>query len=128
MVGAVGGRGRTPLALAVEAAFREPELVGYSSQTFECRQGLLALNRACDASFPGSRMCAGEDIARTSPVPAGLSGSAWVLLDILQPVRAFIDEDGLIDGSCGIKDPDHVPTDPNDIVIIPNVFPVACCR
>jgi hypothetical protein len=53
-------------------------LVGFSTATFTGSAGLLAFSLACQADFPGSRVCTSLDIAESTALPTALTGLAWV--------------------------------------------------
>ena len=66
-------------ASADEAARTTHELVGFTTATFTCDQGVLGFTLACQAEFGSdTRMCNSVEVMRTVNVPAGLSGTAWV--------------------------------------------------
>ena len=63
------------------------ELVGFTSDTFQGDQGVLGFTLACQAEFPGSRMCDTQEIFKTVNVPPGLVGDAWVN-PVLRPLAS----------------------------------------
>lgn len=54
------------------------QLAGFTSTLHLGDTGVLGLTLACQAEFPGSRMCTSEEVMETTSVPATLSGEAWV--------------------------------------------------
>ena len=61
------------------------ELVGFTSATFTGGQGVLGFTLACQAELGSdARMCNSVEVMRTTNVPVGLLGSAWVH-PVLQP-------------------------------------------
>jgi hypothetical protein len=56
-----------------------PQLIGLTTETFTGDEGLLGFTAACQAQYPGTRLCTSQEVIRTTTIPAGLSGSAWVL-------------------------------------------------
>lgn len=72
----------------------DAELVGFSSERFTGgRTGVLGYTRACQADFPGSRMCTSEEVLRTVNVPSLPVTKAWVLPSF-QPIAPT--SDGLV--------------------------------
>ena len=66
-------------ASADEASRTTHELVGFTTATFTCDQGVLGFTLACRAQFGSdTRMCNSVEVMRTVNVPSGLSGRAWV--------------------------------------------------
>jgi len=62
-------------ASADEGAMTTHELVGFTTATFTCPQGVLAYTLACQAEFGSdTRMCNSVEVIRTVNVPSGLSG------------------------------------------------------
>ena len=76
--GAQGEQGPQGEPGPAPARFR---LVGFSTASFDGGEGLLGFARACEAEFPGSRMCNTTEVAESTNVPDGLTGPAWVNLD-----------------------------------------------
>ena len=70
--------------------------VGVTSTTSTGGVGIGALNNACDATFPGSRMCTTVEIMETTPFPAGVQRGAWVrpLIIGLDSQRQLLDASG----------------------------------
>lgn len=60
-----------------------PQLVGFTSSTFEGAAGVLNFTEGCQADFPGSRMCTSTEIMETTAVPLLALESAWVRPDII---------------------------------------------
>ena len=54
------------------------QLVGFTTATFTGGEGVLGFTLACQAEFPGSRMCSSVEVMGTTVVPASLTGEAWV--------------------------------------------------
>jgi hypothetical protein len=55
------------------------ELVGFTSATLNGGQGVFAYTQTCQAQFGAqARMCDSLEALRTTNLPAGLVGSAWV--------------------------------------------------
>lgn len=54
------------------------QLVGFTSTTYTGDTGVLGFTLACQAEFPGSRMCTTEEVMETTLVPANPSSEAWV--------------------------------------------------
>lgn len=54
------------------------QLVGFTSTLHLGDTGVLGFTLACQAEFPGSRMCTSAEVVETTNVPATLSGEAWV--------------------------------------------------
>jgi len=55
------------------------QLVGFTTATFTGGQGVLGFTTACQAEFPGSRMCTSVEVMETTTLPSGLpAGEAWV--------------------------------------------------
>lgn len=74
--GTICGSKESPLVWNTEAP---RQLVGLTIATLSGDAGVLAFTQACQKEFPATRFCTSEEIIRTTSVPAGLSGSAWVL-------------------------------------------------
>ena len=54
------------------------QLVGFTSELRTGASGVLNFTLACQAEFPGSRMCTSVEVMETTNVPAGLPPRAWV--------------------------------------------------
>ena len=71
------------------------QLVGFTAATFTGGQGVLGFTRACQAEFPGSRMCESQEILATTQLPSTLSGNAWVQPSIVsEAAGAVVDASG----------------------------------
>ncbi len=55
------------------------ELVGFTSATFDGDEGVLGFTLACQAEFPGTRMCFTQEALNVVDVPL-LAGRAWIRL------------------------------------------------
>ena len=68
------------------------ELVGFTTAQFNGSQGFIGFALACQVEFSGSRMCDTVEVIRTTLIPTGLSGTAWV-----NPsgIRGALDPSGL---------------------------------
>jgi hypothetical protein len=55
------------------------ELAGFTSSSFSGNQGIFTYTSQCQADFgPTARMCDSLEVVRTTNVPSGLAGLAWV--------------------------------------------------
>ncbi len=55
------------------------ELAGFSTSTFDGGQGVFTYTLACQSDFGSTaRMCDSVEVLRTTNVPSGLTGDAWV--------------------------------------------------
>ena len=55
------------------------ELAGFSSSTLTGDQGVFSFTLACQSDFGSTaRMCDSVEVLRTTNVPSGLTGDAWV--------------------------------------------------
>ena len=62
-------------ASADEASRTTHELVGFTTATFTCGQGILSHTLACQAEFGSdTRMCNSVEVMRTVNVPSGFPG------------------------------------------------------
>lgn len=90
---------------AVSVEVRTFQLVGFTSAALTGDSGLFGLTLACQAEFPGSRICTSREILETVEVPTGLSGDAWVQpLVMAGRTREAVDVSGASAGSsmtCG---------------------------
>ena len=59
-------------------ASKEPQLVGFTTESFLGDRGVLDFTKACQADFPGSRMCTSTEIMKTTAVPVLAGLVAWV--------------------------------------------------
>jgi hypothetical protein len=72
--------------LGPPVAQAEHELVGFTSATMTGDTGVLGFTLACQAEFGSTaRMCDSLEVMRTTNVPSGLSGTAWVR-PVFQPM------------------------------------------
>lgn len=84
----------------------ENVLVGFTSATFTGNQGALALTAACQAQFPGTRMCTSEEVMNSRTVPGGLTGTAWVRPKVL--AMAGTSSTQAVDASGVVQIPDNM--------------------
>ena len=70
-------------------------LLGFSSATMNGGQGIFTMVAACNADFPGTRVCTTGDLVRTAAVPPGLVGEAWVRPEPLGASTSFDGPTGL---------------------------------
>lgn len=54
------------------------QLVGFTGTQHLGDTGVLGFTLACQAEFPGSRMCTSQEVMETTIVPISLTGEAWV--------------------------------------------------
>ena len=73
------------------------QLVGKSSQSFRGFEGVVRLNNACSATFPGSRMCTSVEVMETASFTGNLSGSSWV-----RPTIVGVDSRGTVVDASGV--------------------------
>jgi hypothetical protein len=117
-----------PLLLLLLATAANAQYVGVTAETFDGAAGSFAINRACHAAHPGSRICTTEEIAGTvNPPVVGSPGElAWVkTTDPAWPLSSYNCEDWTtIDGS-GVK----VSLDDGELIPFACQFPspIACC-
>lgn len=71
------------------------QLVGFTAQGFIGDTGGLGFTLACQAEFPGSRMCTSEEVLNTVSLPAGLGGPAWVRPSFQPGGQMVVDASGL---------------------------------
>jgi hypothetical protein len=71
---------------ALEPAPMRWQLVGFTSASFVGDQGVWGFLVHCQAEFPNSRMCYGQEVVDTVAISAGLTGDAWVRP---MPMRAW---------------------------------------
>ena len=64
-------------------------LAGFTAAAFDGGSGFLAFAAACNSEFPGTRVCSSLDIVRTTAVPPGLTGGAWVAPMLVANGNAF---------------------------------------
>ena len=69
---------------ALEAGTR-PVFQGFSAATQNGGVGLIAMQQACSASFPGSKCCTTTEMANSTynSNASNLSGNAWILPDLI---------------------------------------------
>ena len=53
------------------------QLVGFTKAQHPGDVRLFGLTRACQAEFPGSRLCSSVEVMETTAIPDGLEGNAW---------------------------------------------------
>ncbi len=75
------------------------QLVGFTTEEFLGDAGLFTLTLACQAEFPGSRMCTSIEILNTFDVPSGLVGEAWV-----RPSHVPVSASGVSTGGIHVGD------------------------
>jgi hypothetical protein len=80
------------------------ELAGFSTSTFDGGQGVFTYTLACQSDFGSTaRMCDSLEVIRTTNVPSGLGGVAWVrphFVSITESsgYRYALDVSGMTDG------------------------------
>lgn len=60
-------------------AASQRQLVGYTEQLVNPKDGILKLNRACDNEFPGSRICTTVEIFKSVQIVESNAARGWVL-------------------------------------------------
>jgi hypothetical protein len=98
-----------PVAAPRPAAAPPLQLVGVTTEQFAVGAGALAVSRACNQEFPGTRLCEWGDIFRSIPPPA-LDGDVLVAPNYdVNPTTSCLSADG------------HVRCRPGTLI------PAACC-
>jgi hypothetical protein len=73
------------------------QLVGFSKAQHPGDVRLFGLTRACQAEFPGSRLCSSVEVMETTAIPDGLEGNAWVRPSFVSAIdRSVLDASGLV--------------------------------
>ncbi len=72
-------------------------LVGFTEAQQPGNVRLFGLTQACQAEFPGSRVCASVEVLQTTAIPSGLEGNAWVRPTYVSSIdRSVVDASGLV--------------------------------
>ena len=73
------------------------QLVGFTEAQQPGDVRLFGLTRACQAEFPGSRLCSSLEVLETTAIPSGLEGNAWVRPTYVSSIdRSVVDASGLV--------------------------------
>jgi len=65
--------------ISQQSGTRQPQFVGFSTDTFDGSQGVITYTRACQQDFPDSRMCTTEEFLNTTDYPeVESSGFGWI--------------------------------------------------
>jgi hypothetical protein len=73
------------------------QLVGFTEAQQPGNGRLFGLTRACQAEFPGSRVCSSVEVLETTEIPSGLEGNAWVRPTFVSSIdRSVLDASGLV--------------------------------
>ncbi len=73
------------------------QLVGFTEAQHPGDVRLFGLTRACQAEFPGSRLCSSVEVMETAAIPDGLEGNAWVRPSFVSAIdRSVLDASGLV--------------------------------
>lgn len=85
-------------SLPAPVAGGQVQLIGFTSHTFDGTRGLLRYSLACQAEFPGTRMCMSDEIIRTFHVPEAPGTTyAWIDPSFRPVANQLLDASGLID-------------------------------
>jgi hypothetical protein len=111
----------SPLSWNAEA---RAQLVGLTDATLQGDAGALAFTAACQQELPGTHFCSSEEVIRTASLPAGLSGSAWVLFSAVAGSGngALFDASGIVGAgrsfSCNGWSDAGTPSSPNTALAV----------
>ena len=73
------------------------QLVGFTKAQHPGDVRLFGLTRACQAEFPGSRLCSSVEVMETTAIPDGLEGNAWGRPSFISAIdRSVLDASGLV--------------------------------
>ncbi len=73
------------------------QLVGFTEAQHPGNVRMFGLTRACQAEFPGSRLCSSVEVLQTTAIPSGLEGNAWVRPTLVSSIdRSVLDASGLV--------------------------------
>jgi hypothetical protein len=71
--------------------------VGFTEAEQPGNVRMFGLTRACQAEFPGSRVCSSQEVLQTTAIPNGLEGDAWVRPALVGTIdRSVVDASGLV--------------------------------
>jgi hypothetical protein len=71
------------------------QLIGFTSTLHLGDTGVLGFTLACQAEFPGSRMCTSQEVMETTSLPESLAGDAWVRPVVTGDKYGAIDASGV---------------------------------